>query len=53
MYYLTNYSSPIGEMVIISDGDAINRVSFINQRYFKSTISDEISKDEISKDWRW
>ena len=46
MYYLTNYSSPIGEMVIISDGDAINRVSFINQRYFKSTISDEISKDE-------
>lgn len=46
MYYLTNYSSPIGEMVIISDGDAINRVSFINQRYFKSIISDEISQDE-------
>ena len=46
MYYLTNYSSPIGEMVIISDGDAINRVSFINQKYFKSTIVDEISQEE-------
>jgi len=45
MYYLTNYSSPIGEMAIISDGESINRISFLNQKYFKSSLVDEINRE--------
>lgn len=46
MYYLTNYSSPIGDMAIISDGQSINRVSFLNQKYFKPSLVDEISSED-------
>lgn len=46
MYYLTNYSSPIGEMAIISDGEFINRISFLNQKYFKSSLVDEINRED-------
>lgn len=46
MYYLTNYSSPIGEMAIISDGESINRISFLNQKYFKSSLVDEINRED-------
>ena len=46
MYYLTNYSSPIGEMAIISDGQSINRISFLNQKYFKPSLVDEISSED-------
>lgn len=46
MYYLTNYSSPIGDMAIISDGQSINRVSFLNQKYFKPALVDEISSED-------
>ena len=30
MYYLTKYDSPLGELFIVSDGDAIFKVSFTN-----------------------
>ena len=46
MYYLTNYSSPIGEMAIISDGQSVNRISFLNQKYFKPSLVDEISSED-------
>ncbi len=46
MYCLTNYSSPIGDMAIISDGQSINRVSFLNQKYFKPSLVDEISSED-------
>ena len=46
MNYLTNYSSPIGDMAIISDGQSINRVSFLNQKYFKPSLVDEISSED-------
>lgn len=46
MYYLTNYSSPIGDMAIISDGQSINRISFLNQKYFKPSLVDEISSED-------
>ena len=46
MYYLTNYSSRIGVMAIICDGQSINRVSFLNQKYFKPSLVDEISSED-------
>ena len=46
MYYLTNYSSPIGDMAIISDGQSINRISFLNQKYFKPSLVDEINRED-------
>ena len=46
MYYSTNYSSPIGEILIASDGKAIVGVWFYNQKHFKSTIDDETIVDD-------
>lgn len=34
MYFSTNYASPIGEMLIVSDGDAICGVLFFGQKHF-------------------
>ncbi len=45
MYYSTNYISPIGEMMIVSDGEAICGVWFYGQKHFKSSINDEIIED--------
>lgn len=42
MYYSTDYSSPLGEMLLVSDGEAICGLWFYNQKYFKSTIDDEL-----------
>ena len=36
MYFSTNYSSPLGEMLIVSDGEAICGVWFYGQKYFPS-----------------
>ena len=43
MYYSTDYSSPIGEMLIVSDGQALCGLWFYGQKHFKSTIHDEIT----------
>lgn len=49
MYFLTNYSSPIGEMLIVSDGDAICGVWFLDQKHFLSSLtSDIIRKDDLA-----
>ena len=38
MYYSTDYESPLGEMLIVSDGEAICGVWFYGQKHFKSTV---------------
>ena len=49
MYYSTDYSSPIGEMLIVSDGEAICGVWFYGQKYFKSTIDEEpVINDDLA-----
>lgn len=49
MYYSTRYISPIGEMIIVSDGEAVNGVWFIDQKHFKSSIHGElIEKDDLT-----
>ena len=42
MYFSTDYSSPLGEMLIVSDGEAICGLWFYTQKYFKSTIDDDL-----------
>ena len=49
MYYSTDYLSPIGEMLIVSDGEAICGVWFYGQKYFKSTIDEEpVINDDLA-----
>ena len=49
MYYSTDYSSPIGEMLIVSDGEAICGVWFYGQKYFKSAIDEEpVINDDLA-----
>ena len=38
MYYSTNYSSPLGEMLFVSDGESICGIWFCGQKYFKNNI---------------
>ena len=42
MYYSTDYSSPLGKMLIVSDGEAICGLWFYGQKYFKSTIDESM-----------
>lgn len=42
MYSSTAYSSPIGEILIVSDGESLNGVWFLDQKYFTSSICEEI-----------
>lgn len=44
--YSTDYSSPLGEMLIASDGEAISGVWFYGQRHFPS--SDFIENDDLA-----
>lgn len=44
MYFSTDYSSPLGEILIVSDGEAICGLWFYNQKYFKSTVDDDLIK---------
>lgn len=55
MYYSTNYASPLGEMLIVSDGDAICGVWFYGQKHFPS-FDNLIQRDDLAifcevKDW--
>ena len=47
MYYYTDYHSPIGKLLIVSDGEAINGVWFYNQRFFKSTVGETVKNDDL------
>ena len=44
--YFTNYDSPLGEMLIASDGEAVYRVCFYGQKHFPS--SDFIRNDDLA-----
>lgn len=46
MYSSTVYSSPVGEILIVSDGESLNGVWFLDQKHFRSSISDEIVPNE-------
>ena len=46
MYYSTDYTSPIGKMMIASDGEAICGVWFYDQKHFPST--DFIVNDDLA-----
>lgn len=48
MLYSTNYKSPVGDMLIVSDGKAIKGIWFDGQKHFKSTVESElIINDEL------
>lgn len=47
MYYSTKYSSPIGQMLIISDGKVICGLYFFNQKNFPSSM-DYIENDDLT-----
>lgn len=47
MYYSTYYTSPIGKMLIASDGEAICGVWFCGQKHFP-TFDNLIQKDDLS-----
>ena len=57
MYYSTDYTSPIGKMIIVGDGEAICGVWFYGQKHFFSSIEDEVTKrDDLAifvkvKEW--
>ncbi|MBQ6098587.1 MAG: methylated-DNA--[Methanobrevibacter sp.] len=42
MYFSTDYSSPIGEMLILSDGEAICGLWFYGQKHFLSSVDGDI-----------
>ena len=44
--YFTDYDSPLGEMLIAGDGEAIRRVCFYGQKHFPS--SDFIRNDDLT-----
>ena len=55
MLYSTDYSSPLGGMLIVSDGEAICGVWFYGQKHFPS-FENLIEKDDLTifsdvKDW--
>ena len=55
MLYSTDYSSPLGGMLIVSDGEAICGVWFYGQKHFPS-FENLIEKDDLAifsdvKDW--
>ena len=46
MYYSTNYESPLGEMLIVSDGETICGVWISGQKHFKSTVVGKTIQDD-------
>ena len=57
MYYSTNYNSPIGAVMIASDGENIIGLWLEGQAYYGGSVADELSeKDDLpifaaAKDW--
>ena len=45
-YYKTNYSSPIGELTLASDGEALVGLWLVGQKYFGGTIPVEMEEKE-------
>jgi len=46
MYYSTNYDSPIGKMLIVSDGECLLGIWFYNQKNFMSSTHEEVIEDD-------
>ena len=46
MYYSTDYESPLGELLIVSDGDALVGVWFLDQKNFCSSIDDDLIEND-------
>lgn len=46
MYYSTNYDSPIGKMLIVSDGECLLGIWFYNQKHFMSSIRGDVIEDD-------
>ena len=44
MDYLTHYDSPLGGMTMASDGTSLTGLWFDGQKYFASTLSDELEE---------
>lgn len=44
--YSTSYPSPLGEMLIVSDGEAICGVWFLDQKHFKSSGSENLIQND-------
>ena len=42
MYYSTDYSSPLGKMLIVSDSEAICGLWFYGQKHFKSSFDESM-----------
>lgn len=57
MYYSTDYDSPIGKLLIVSDGECICGVWFYGQKHFMSTVdgqiffNDDLAIFKIVKRW--
>lgn len=47
MTYVTTYSSPLGELVLASDGAALTGLWFQGQKYFGSTLIEPVSQQEV------
>lgn len=49
MYFSTDYSSPIGEMLIVSDGENLCGLWFKGQKHYISSITEPITpKDDLA-----
>ena len=46
MMYSADYDSPIGKIIMVSDGEALISVSFYGQEHFLSSINDDIIQDD-------
>ena len=46
MYYSTDYESPIGKMLIVSDGECLLGIWFYNQKHFMSSILGDVIEDD-------
>ena len=44
--YSADYDSPIGKIIMVSDGEALISVSFYGQEHFLSSINDDIIQDD-------
>lgn len=47
MTYVTTYPSPLGELVLASDGAALTGLWFQGQKYFGSTLTKPVSRQEV------
>lgn len=46
MYFATDYESPLGKMLIVSDGEAVCGAWFYGQKHFLSSIDEPIIKND-------